>query len=190
MQITEKKSGCFGRFRFERSLTFVLLFDQLFLPKNMHLAEPRSFRLSTSTLSVRSPLFNQHLASLSNGTPRKKVISAMAAERMILSAHIATQKCYAKMLAKRNLSCCAANANYKLQFMLNFATSRFSASSSRVSMAVRQARSSSLFLRSSSSDASASPARSGHDFCELLAFVSAAACDERVLAGVAGGREI
>ena len=111
-------------------------------------------------------------------TPRKKVISAMAAERMILSAHIATQKCYAKMLAKRNLSCCAANANYKLQFMLNFAISRFSASSSRVSMAVRKARSFSLFLRSSSSDASASPARSGHDFCELLspATLSARVC--------------
>ena len=111
-------------------------------------------------------------------TPRKKVISAMAAERMILSAHIATQKCYVKMLAKRNLSCCAANANYKLQFMLNLAISRFSASSSRVSMAVRKARSFSLFLRSSSSDASASPARSGHDFCELLspATLSARVC--------------
>ena len=55
-------------------------------------------------------------------------------------------------------------------------------------MAVRKARSFSLFLRSSSSDASASPARSGHDFGRSAALVSPAACDERVLAGVAGGR--
>ena len=57
-------------------------------------------------------------------------------------------------------------------------------------MAVRKARSFSLFLRSSSSDASASPARSGHDFRELLAFVSPAARADRVSAEVAGAGSI